>query len=52
MSNAALLIVLAAAAVLIVAVCLTSLSRKQRSKSDYWLPDGTKLKRKADGIPR
>jgi hypothetical protein len=50
MSDAELLIVLAAGAVLIVAVCLSSLARKRRSKSDYWLPDGTKLKRKADGI--
>jgi hypothetical protein len=49
MSNAELVIVLAAAAILILAVCLSSFRRKRRYRVDYWLPDGTRLKRKADG---
>jgi hypothetical protein len=48
MSNAGVLIVLCVAALLIVANFSFSLRRKRRSRVDYWLPDGTKLKRKAD----
>ena len=48
MSDPGVLIVLGAAAVLILAVCFSSLRRRRRNGVDYWLPDGTRLKRKAD----
>jgi hypothetical protein len=48
MSSAGVLVVLGVAALLIVANFSISLRRKRRSQSDYWLPDGTKLRRKAD----
>ena len=48
MSDAELVIVLGAAAILILAVCLSSLRRRRPNRADYWLPDGTKFKRKAD----
>jgi hypothetical protein len=49
MSDAELVIVLVAAAILILTVCLSSLRRRRLNRADYWLPDGTRLKRKADG---
>ena len=48
MSDAELVVVFCAAALLIVAVSFSSLRRKRRHRVDYWLPDGRKLKRKAD----
>jgi hypothetical protein len=48
MSDQELVIVLGGAAILIVATFFSSLRRKRRSRVDYWLPDGTRLKRKAD----
>jgi hypothetical protein len=48
MSNGELVIVLSGAAVLIVANFLFSLRRRRRNRVDYWLPDGTRFKRKAD----
>jgi hypothetical protein len=48
MGDAELLIVLSAAAVLIVVTFFSSLRRKRRNRVDYWLPDGSRLKRKAD----
>ena len=48
MSNAGVLVVLGVAALLIVANFSFSLLRRRPSRSDYWLPDGTKLRRKAD----
>jgi hypothetical protein len=48
MSNTGVLVVLCAAALLIVANFFFSLRRKRRNRVDYWLPDGTRLKRKAD----
>jgi hypothetical protein len=48
MSDAELLIVLCAAALLIVATFFSTLRRMRRNRADYWLPDGTRLKRKAD----
>jgi hypothetical protein len=47
-SDAELLVVLCVAAVLIVATFFSSLRRRRRNRIDYWLPDGTRLKRKAD----
>jgi hypothetical protein len=47
-SDAELLVVLCVAAVLIVATFFSSLRRMRRNRIDYWLPDGTRLKRKAD----
>jgi hypothetical protein len=47
MSNAGVLLSLAAAALLIVANFFFSLWRRRR-RGDYWLPDGTRWKRKAD----
>ena len=49
MSDAELVIVLVAAAILILTVCLSSLRQQRLDGADYWLPDGTRLKRKADG---
>ena len=49
MSDAELLIVLCMAALLIVVTFFSSLRRRRRNRVDYWLPDGTRLKRKADG---
>jgi hypothetical protein len=48
MSDAELVIVLCAAALLIVASFFSSLRRKRRNRVDYWLPDGSRVKRKAD----
>jgi hypothetical protein len=48
MSNAGVLVVLCVAALLIVANFFFSLMRKRRSRADLWLPDGTKLKKKAN----
>jgi hypothetical protein len=48
MSNAGVLLSLAVAALLIVGNFFLSLRRKRRSRADYWLPNGTRLKRKAD----
>lgn len=49
MSDAELLIVLGAASVLIVATFFSSLRRKRRDTTDYWLPDGSRIRRpKAD----
>jgi hypothetical protein len=45
MSDAELVIVLVAAAILILAVCLSSLRRRRLNRADYWLPDGTRFKR-------
>jgi hypothetical protein len=38
-----LVIVLVAAAILILAVCLSSLRRRRLNRADYWLPDGIRL---------
>jgi hypothetical protein len=48
MSDAELVIVLGAAAILILATFFSSLQRKKRFKVDYWLPDGTRIRCKAD----
>ena len=48
MSDAELVIVLSAIALLIVASFFSSLRRKRRNRVDYWLPDGSRVKRKAD----
>ena len=48
MSDAELIIVLCAAAFLIVVTFFSTLRRKRRYRVDYWLPDGTRAKRKAD----
>jgi len=48
MSDAELVIVLVAAAILILTVCLSSLRRRRLNRADYWLPDGTRFKHKAD----
>jgi hypothetical protein len=48
MSNAELLIVLGAAAVLIVATFFSKLRRTRRYTPDYWPPDESSLGRKAD----
>jgi hypothetical protein len=48
MSDVQILVVLCAAALLILAVSFSSLKRSRCTGVDYWLPDGTKLKRKAD----
>jgi hypothetical protein len=42
------LLSLAVAALLIVANFFFSLRRRRRNRVDYWLPDGTRWKRKAD----
>jgi len=48
MSEAQLLIVLCVAAILVLAVFFSSLKRRRRTSVDYWLPDGTRHKGKAD----
>ena len=49
MSDAELVIVLGAAAVLVVATFFSSLRRRRRTGADYWLPDGSRVRRpKAD----
>ena len=49
MSDAELVIVLGAAAVLILATFFSTLRRNRRTRTDYWLPDGNRVKRpKAD----
>ena len=48
MSDVELVVVLCAAALLIVALSLSSLRLKRRNRVDYWLPDGSRVKRKAD----
>jgi hypothetical protein len=48
MSDAELVIVLGAAAILILATFFSTLRRKRPGRVDYWLPDGTRVKRKAD----
>jgi hypothetical protein len=48
MSDADLVIVLCGVAVLIVATFFGVLRRKRLTRADYWLPDGTRLKRKVD----
>jgi hypothetical protein len=45
MSDAELVIVLGAAAVLIVAAFFSTLRRKRRNPADYWLPDGSRIRR-------
>ena len=48
MSDAGVLIVLCVGALLIVANFFFSLRRRRPNRVDHWLPDGTRLKRKAD----
>jgi hypothetical protein len=48
MSDVELVVVLCAAALLIVALSFGLLRRKRRNRVDYWLPDGSRVKRKAD----
>jgi hypothetical protein len=48
MSDVQTLLVLCGAALLILAIVFSSLQRTKRARVDYWLPDGTKLKRKAE----
>jgi len=44
MSDAGLLVVLGSAAVLIVATFFSTLRRKKRNASEYWLPDGSRIR--------
>jgi hypothetical protein len=48
MSDAELVIVLCGAAVLIIVTFFSTLRRMRRYRVEYWLPDGTRLKRKVD----
>jgi len=49
MSDSELLIVLGGAAVLILATFFSTLRRNRRTRTDYWLPDGSRVRRpKAD----
>ena len=43
MSDSELLIVLGGAAVLILATFFSTLRRNRRTRTDYWLPDGSGL---------
>ena len=49
MSDSELLIVLGGAAVLILGTFFSTLRRNRRTRTDYWLPDGSRVRRpKAD----
>ena len=45
MSDSELLIVLGGAAVLILATFFSTLRRNRRTRTDYWLPDGSRVRR-------
>ena len=45
MSDAELLIFLGGAVALIAATFFSKLRRKRRHQSDYWLPDGSRVRR-------
>jgi hypothetical protein len=45
MGDAELLIVLCGAALLIVATFFSTLRRRRRTRTDYWLPNGSKVRR-------
>ena len=48
MGDAELLIVLCGAALLILATFFSTLRRRRRIRTDYWLADGSRVKRKLD----
>jgi len=49
MSDSELLIVLGGAAVLILATFFSTLRRNKGTRTDYWLPDGSRVRRPKGG---